>query len=154
MRLIVLLLLGLTSLNAWSEDRSSGCGFGKQVAPRKTLLSTTTADITNGILWPSYTFALTSGTSGCAQHDLVLLERQREHFIAVNIEKIKFEAALGHGENLMALSQVYGCPETLYETFSASVRADYSRTLQGNPMEVSQSINQIVISNPKLKACI
>jgi hypothetical protein len=91
MKNILVLLVGvavlMTSSLAFSDDQSSGCGLGWQVTQRMSLLSSAVRTTTDWFL-PN-TFSMTSGTSGCAHHDIVKFRSsprmQRSHFHQVQL---------------------------------------------------------------------
>lgn len=138
-----------------ADDRSYGCGFGSQVAPRKTLISTTTAGVIDALSMPTRAFAITSGTSGCAQHDLVKNEFVKEHFIAANFETLKFESALGQGEHLAALGQFYGCPDNLRPQFASHMKRNFSQLFsQSNAKAISLEIKNRMYQDHSLVGCV
>lgn len=118
-------VLLLTTQTSFAADKSSGCGLGKLGAPKDTLVSTTTASIVDYLV-PVRIFATTSGTSGCAQHDLVMNKKMQEHFVNSNIDIIKFESAVGEGEYVNALARVMGCNNQGAELFLNKLQKEYS----------------------------
>lgn len=137
----VLVMVGLIFPHlSQAVDRSSGCGLGRQIAPRKTLFSTSTAATTDGVSWPTQPSAMTSGTSGCAPHGLLIEASKREHFISTNIAAIKLESALGQGEHLAALGQFYGCGGS-QEAFARTMKSNYYSVFKSSD---AQSINESI----------
>lgn len=124
-------------------DRSSGCGLGRQIAPKKSLLSTSTAATTDGVSWPTQPSAMTSGTSGCAPHGLLIEASKREHFISTNIAAIQLESALGQGEHLAALGQFYGCGQA-QTTFAQNLKSNYYTVFKTtDPQAINESITNL-----------
>lgn len=151
----ILLVLFLFSVQVFSADRSRGCGLGTLAAPKKTLVSTTTAEIIDGFSMPTRPFAITSGTSGCAKHDLVKNEIRVEHFVAINMEVLKMEIARGHGERIAALSHMVGCPDSYLNVFAQNLKRNYADFVEvTNPHEMTDAVYQSLIKNNNLKVCL
>lgn len=119
-KLFVVLALGLISF-AYAQDRSSGCGMGWQVTRSMTTTGSYTRALTNATF--SNTLAMTSGTSGCAKHDLVMKQKEKIHYVEANLIPLRREVAMGEGERLNALAAVWGCANT--EAFAPALKQNY-----------------------------
>lgn len=107
MKKILALSAFLVAGSVYAADSSNGCGLGWRIAPKQSLLSSSTRSTTNAFL-PN-TFSMTFGTSGCAQHSIVKKDRAIEHFVEANFENLQIEMAQGQGESVATLGEIMGC---------------------------------------------
>lgn len=136
-----LIFLSLLSLNSLAQDRSSGCGMGWQVTRSMSTTASYTRALTNATF--SNTFAMTSGTSGCAKHDLVMKEREKIFYVEANLIPLKREIALGRGERIEGLAQVWGCESG---QFSQLLKQNYRQLFKkSEPSDVVQQIDSLVL---------
>ena len=137
------------SMNAFAQDKSSGCGIGWQVTKSMTTTASYVRTLTNATF--SNSIAMTSGTSGCARHDLVLKEKEKIYFVESNLIPLKREVALGHGERMSALATIWGCKnnEGLTHTLRKNYREIFHKT---SPNAVVDKINQLMDS--KVSGCV
>jgi hypothetical protein len=129
MTLSVLALIGFLSVTAHADDSSSGCGLGWQFFKKNSLVSSSFRSSTNAIA--SNTSGMTSGTSGCAKHDIVLKEKAALYYAEANYQKLQSEMSEGQGEHLQAFATLLGCHGT------NSLQAGH--VLQGNYDQVFSS---------------
>lgn len=115
-------LLGSASISAHAEDQSSGCGLGWQLFKKNSLVSSSLRSTTNA--FALNTIAMTSGTSGCARHDIVMKQKAALYYAEANYQKLQSEMAEGQGEHLQAFAKLLGCQG------SSAVQA--GQVLQGN----------------------
>lgn len=125
-KLILTALFGLVAQmfivsSSYAADSSSGCGIGWQVLPKQSLVSSFTRNLVNATF--SNTIAMTLGTSGCAKHSIVYNEKQGLHFVEANKEVLVAEMALGNGEYLTAMAEVFGCQDS--SSFATIVKENY-----------------------------
>jgi hypothetical protein len=120
---LVLAMAGLTSAQA--ADSSSGCGLGWQLAPKTSLISSTTRLLVNATF--SSTIAMTLGTSGCAQHSIVKNEFKGIHYAEANRDQLMVEMARGQGEYVDGLAAVFGCQDS--QKFGSMVQDNYEKVL-------------------------
>lgn len=106
---------------AHAQDKSSGCGMGWQVTRSMTTTGSFTRALTNGTF--SNTLAMTSGTSGCARHNLVLKQKEKIHYVEANLIPLRREVAMGEGERINALAAIWGC--TNAEALSPGLKKNY-----------------------------
>lgn len=113
------------SFSAQARDSSDGCGLGWEVTSRTSFSATSTRTTTNAFVPP--TFGMTSGTLGCAKHDLVKKKDEQAAFYAVeNYDSLRQEMAEGSGENLKAFASLMGCERDAYTGFAQMVRKNFS----------------------------
>jgi len=114
----------LASGTAQAEDQSGGCGMGWKIAPKNSLISTTTRAYVNATF--SSTIGMTLGTSGCAKHSIVQNDKRAIHFAEVNQGQLMIEMAQGRGEHLRGLVATLGCNPAGFSDISRAIQADYS----------------------------
>jgi len=108
---------------AQAEDQSSGCGLGWKVTQRMSLVSSSIRSTTNEFL-PN-TFSMTSGTSGCAQHEIVKNDAKAVEFAVMNYDSLVQEMAEGRGEYLKSFGQTLGCNSAALDRFNGFTQARY-----------------------------
>ncbi len=151
--LFLFLLVGfnaLVQLNAAAADSSSGCGLGWQVTQSMTTSGSSTRSMTNST--SSSEFAMTSGTSGCAKHDLVKNESMDIHYTQANFEFLVAEAAVGQGEYLNGWARAIGCSDRAQSDFKSEAQKNFE-TVFSPGKTYSDSLNAmkgVIGSNPKL----
>jgi hypothetical protein len=149
MRFLLVAALVLVSSSLFAQDKSSGCGVGWMVTRSMTTSGSFTRSVTNATF--SNTLAMTSGTSGCARHDLVLIEKARTHFIANNILPLQLEVAMGSGERLAVLGKMFGCDSQIDE-FAFQMRKSHSQIFKtSNPSQVLDEVKSIIQNDQNLK---
>ncbi len=144
MKKIILLCSFIIFSFSVHADSSSGCGLGWMVFKDQSLVSSTLRNTTHFIL-PN-TFSMTFGTSGCAQHKIVLNEKRAIHFIESNYAQLMIDMAKGSGEYLNALADL-----TEYtgdrEVFGEMVQINYGKlfpTVSTTPVMMYQNFKGIV----------
>ncbi len=140
----VLAFLGgvLTAKVAFAGDSSSGCGLGWQVLPKQSLVSSFTRAMINTTF--SNSIAMTLGTSGCAKHSIVYNEKQGIHFVEANKEVLVAEMALGSGEYISAMAEVFNCQDS--SAFGKMIQKNYSSIVTSEDVsgvELYQNIKNI-----------
>jgi hypothetical protein len=147
----ILAALALSPITAKAADQSNGCGLGWYVTSRMSLSATTTRGTTNYFL-PN-TFSMTSGTSGCAAHSLVMRDKQGLHFLEADFDQVQADAARGGGEHLGALAQAVGCDSAAYDTFRHTMQANYDKIYDGagdNAGAVVGRVHDLINASPEL----
>lgn len=123
------LLIGLFALvsavSVSAADSSSGCGMGWEVAPKQSLVSSSTRSIVNATF--SNSIAMTLGTSGCAKHSIVKNEAKGIHFAEANMNQLAIEMARGNGEFVNGFASVFGCQNS--KAFGSMVQSKYEQVL-------------------------
>ncbi len=109
---------------ALAADNSSGCGLGWHVAPKQSLISSTTRAYVNATF--SSTIGMTLGTSGCAKHSIVQNDKRSLHYTEVNQGQLMIELAQGRGEHLRGLVATLGCNPSGYTAVARALQRDYS----------------------------
>src|SRR5262245_4508488 len=118
MNRLLLLVLTIAFLvpPALADDSSSGCGLGWEVTRKMSLASSAIRSTTHAFL-PN-TFSMTSGTSGCAKHELVKGDEKAVMFAVNNYDSLVVEMAQGKGEYLESFAEALGCGDASMARFS------------------------------------
>lgn len=103
----------------------AGCGLGSMVIEDQTKWAQVGAAFLNGT--GMQTFGITFGTSNCTEDGVASAEREKDVYVESNFSEIKRDIALGKGEYLSGLAQVYGC----------DANADFSSALKKNQTKIS-----------------
>ena len=123
----LILTLLLLPVLVQANDSSGGCGPGSQLFPSKTLISTSSAGSVDGTsFWIGNALGTTLGTSGCAKHDLVKVEKMQIHFIANNLEQLRMDTASGSGEHVVAFARTLGCKDEAVAPLINKVQKNWS----------------------------
>jgi Protein of unknown function (DUF3015) len=115
-----------------NPDTGPGCGLGKklwenwkgqkQIAPQVFMSST---NVTG-----SYSFSISSGTSGCS-NDGTLWDSERANlFIGVNYASLAEDMARGGGEHLASLATLMHVPQEYQPAFFAMVQERHAFFLE------------------------
>ena len=122
----LIVALGLLSAPAlFAANNGAGCGLGKTLFEgKKGLVFNVLAATINGISG-NQTFGMTSGTSGCDQDSVILLKKEQEVFVAVNLDNLSQDMAQGDGTYLQALSGLMGCSTEAFGTFAELTQNKY-----------------------------
>lgn len=156
MKFILSLILTFTSLSLFAADGSSGCGPGWYFFKENSLVSSALRATTNGILFPSVTFGMTSGTSNCTKHKLVLKEKESIHFITENYLEVEADVTRGQGTYLSTLIQTIGCDPAVMPYFKEQAKKNYSELFDGsiNPEESLKKTYMMILRDKQLvRAC-
>ncbi|MBF0298070.1 MAG: DUF3015 family protein [Oligoflexia bacterium] len=156
LKFLFLLMLAFSISTLYAEDKSAGCGLGSLAAPKQSLISTTTANVVDYFL-PSKYSATTTGTSGCAQHSLVIKNKMDLHYTEVNYENLKQEIAMGGGVYTQVFGRTLGCNDDAYAVFSNEMQKNYQHIFiqsNDNSKKALDSVKYIIKGNPVLsKKC-
>jgi hypothetical protein len=135
---VLVLLAGLLMFSgaALAGDSSSGCGLGWMFFKKNSLVSSSLRSTTNASSGNA-TFGMTSGTSGCAKHDIVQNEKKAIHFAEANFGKLMQEMSQGSGEYLTSFSVVLGCKNN----------AGFSSAMQKNFSSVADAADGVALFN-------
>ena len=143
----------VATTSVFAADSSSGCGMGYEVAPKQSLISSSTRSLVNATF--SSTIAMTMGTSGCAKHSIVYNEAKGIHFAESNKNQLAVEMAQGNGEFVNGFAGVFGCQNA--ENFGSMVQANYETLLPSNNtsgVELFNNVKSAIKNNAELsKTC-
>ena len=143
--------LAYAGIAAQAADQSSGCGMGWSVAPKNSLLSSSTRSLVNATF--SNTIGMTSGTSGCSKHSIVQNEKKAIHFAEANQGQLVIEMAQGQGEHLRSLAAVMGCSPASAHRFGSATQRGYTKIFPANEVSASQmleGVKSVIQTDPML----
>lgn len=140
-----------------NPDTGPGCGLGKklwedwkgqkQIVPQAFMAST---NVTG-----SYSFAISSGTSGCS-HDGKIWDSERANlFIEINYASLVEDIARGGGEHLASLASLMGIPAEQHAEVFAMAQQEYHTFKQSGErslLEWFQSVRDAKVQDPVLAA--
>lgn len=130
---------------------SAGCGLGSMVFGTKPGFVQIFAATTNGT-FASQTFGITSGTSNCGQ-GLVAMNNKQNHFVAVNLDKIKADSAKGSGETIKAYSSLLGCSAGSEDKFASLMQKNFAEIFgkDAAPEQINNSVKNLLSMDKELK---
>lgn len=156
MKKLLSLALVLFGFNAFA-DSSVGCGLGSMIFKDNTLLSSTLRVTTNQVFLTQY-LGVTSGTSGCSRHDIVMNEKAHIHFAEVNLEKIEQDMIKGQGDYVSVLAYTLGCQDSVINQFNVFTKNNYEKIFNSSETNAGQMLKNLgheMRSNKSLsKNCI
>ena len=138
-----------------NPDTGPGCGLGKklwngwkgqkQIAPQIFMAST---NVTG-----SYTFAISSGTSGCSHDGRIWNSERASLFIGINYASLTEDMARGGGEHLASLATLMHVPLEFQPEFFAVVQAHYPSLVKGgedDPVVITEALQKNIMTHPVL----
>jgi len=144
-------LLGLFSFSA-SADNSAGCGLGTMIWRENSIISGLFRMTTNHS-FSSQLFGITSGTSGCSQHSIVMREKAPIYYAEANLEELKVDMAKGEGEYVSIFSDALGCPTNLKSDFVQSSKDKYETIFPKSDLsaqEMLENVKKMIKETPTL----
>ncbi|AUN97288.1 DUF3015 domain-containing protein [Bacteriovorax stolpii] len=151
MKLIIGLFALVAASSVFAADTSSGCGMGYEVAPKQSLVSSSTRSLVNATF--SNSIAMTLGTSGCAKHSIVKNDAKGIHFAEANMNQLAVEMSRGNGEFVAGFAGVFGCQNA--EAFGSMVQAKYESVLPSantSGVELYNNVKAEIRNNATLSA--
>ena len=111
---------------AFAAETGGGCGLGKVILQGKTgTTNNAAASFLNGYFFPP-SFAMTTGTSGCDVNKVVSNDRQRDVFVAFNLDNLSADIAKGQGDYLVTLASVMGIADEDRSAFFTLAQSKYT----------------------------
>ncbi len=100
---------------------AAGCGLGAVIIGDKPGMVQLFAGTTNAFMG-NQTFGITSGTLNCAEGASAKNQFVQETFVAINLNSLSRDAAMGNGEYLSALSTLFGCEKSVHPAVFAAAQ--------------------------------
>lgn len=136
-----------------NPDTGPGCGLGKklwdgwkgqkQIAPQMFMAST---NVTG-----SYTFAITSGTSGCSNDGTIWDTQRVSLFIELNYASLKEDMARGGGEHIASLAMLMHVSVEHQPQFFALAQSRYASLIdigEDNPVGMQHMLYDAMVNDP------
>jgi hypothetical protein len=138
---ISLMSFSIFAANEHTPDNGSACGLGWKVADKTSLLASSVRNMTN--MTASNTFGMTSGTSGCKRHSIVLNQKKGLYYSVSNFENLKAEMAIGSGEFLNSFASALGCNQN---AFAKMVQSHYGAIVERNssPDKLYENVRALI----------
>jgi len=143
------------AMGAGNPDTGPGCGLGKklwegwkgqkQIAPQVFMATT---NVTG-----SYSFAISSGTSGCSHDGRIWNSERAGLFIGINYANLSEDMARGSGEHLASLATLMHVPLEHQSEFFAMVQEHYASLAnagEDNPVEIVDALQNKIMTRPVL----
>ena len=149
--LAVAVLAGLMAAPVAAQN----CGPGPLVTTKdKGILLQILAITTNGFLFPTHTFAISSGTSGCSNDGIIKREYEQEFFVAANFDSLVSDMARGGGQYLAAMSELMGCGTERRAAFADAMRDEVAPFLAywDDPWDAAAHLRTALATRPALAA--
>jgi hypothetical protein len=138
-----------------NPDTGPGCGLGKklwegwkgqkQIAPQMLMASTN--------MIGSYSFAISSGTSGCSNDGKIWDSERASLFIGINYASLSEDMARGGGEHLASLATLMHVPLEYQPEFFAVVQEHYPSLVKGgedDPVVIAEALQKTIMTHPVL----
>jgi hypothetical protein len=139
-------------MGAGNPDTGPGCGLGKklwedwkgqkQIAPQMFMAST---NVTG-----SYSFAISSGTSGCSHDGRIWDSERASLFIGINYASLSEDMARGGGEHLASLATVMHVPLEYQPEFFAAAQERYMFLVhygEDDPASIQEALREASIAH-------
>jgi hypothetical protein len=156
--LFVLSLLCLSPslvLATSNPDTGPGCGLGKKLwedwKGQKQILPQLLMSSTN--VTGSYSFSITSGTSGCSNDGRIWNSERARLFIGVNYASLSEDMARGGGEHLASLATLMNVPKEYQPEFFEMAQEHYLSLLNAGedaPTTFQETMSDTMARHPVL----
>jgi hypothetical protein len=136
-----------------NPDTGPGCGLGKklwedwkgqkQIAPQIFMATT---NVTG-----SYSFAISSGTSGCSHDGRIWDSERASLFIGINYANLTEDMARGGGEHLASLATLMHVPLEHQPEFFAMAQERYASLVhygEDDPFAVQEALREAIEVHP------
>jgi hypothetical protein len=143
------------AMGAGNPDTGPGCGLGKklwegwkgqkQIAPQVFMASTN--------MTGSYSFSISSGTSGCSNDGRIWNSERASLFIGINYASLTEDMARGGGEHLASLATLMHVPlENQPEFFAVAQERFPSLVKEGedDPVVITEALKTAIMTHPVL----
>ena len=138
-----------------NPDTGPGCGLGKklwegwkgqkQIAPQMFMATTN--------MTGSYSFTISSGTSGCSHDGKVWDSERASLFIGVNYTSLSEDMARGGGEHLASLATLMHIPKEYQPEFFAMAQEHYVSLVDAGeeaPAAIQEAVYETMAHHPVL----
>lgn len=120
----------------------AGCGLGAEVVKDHGKWAQVGASFLNGT--GMQTFAISFGTSGCEEDGMVSQAKEKEMFLEANRADIQRELAVGGGEYVSSLANLYGCQGDAQAAFADTLSRERAALDGMNAGQASERIQGLV----------
>ncbi len=156
---IALVLVGVSQagivMGEGNPDTGPGCGLGKklwegwkgqkQIAPQMLMASTN--------MTGSYSFAISSGTSGCSHDGRVWDSEKASLFIEINYASLAEDMARGGGEHLASVATLMHVPLEYQQDFFTMAQEGFIflvKQRDDEPAAIREALGETITAHPAL----
>ena len=155
---LAMILTFLSISTGWATpnpDTGPGCGLGKklwegwkgqkQIAPQMFM---STTNVTG-----SYSFAISSGTSGCSNDGRIWDSERASLFIGINYASLSEDMARGGGEHLASLATLMHVPLEHQPEFFTMAQERYTSLVnagEDDPVVIAEALQNTIMTHPIL----
>jgi hypothetical protein len=123
-------------------QRMAGCGLGSMVIEDNNKWSQVGAAFLNGT--GMQTFGISFGTSNCTEDGVATASREKDAFVEANFADLRRDMAVGKGEYLSSLANLYGCQGERAEAFGLGLQRNQGRFDNVAPEAASGLLDTVV----------
>ena len=128
--------------SATGGHNMAGCGLGSLAIEDNGKWAQVGASFLNGT--GIQTFAITFGTSNCAEDGVASAAREKDVFVESNYSDIRRDLAVGSGAYLTSLAKLYGCQGEAVTGFSQALQKNQEKVLNSSAERASGVIDEVV----------
>lgn len=125
---------------------AAGCGIGSMVFEGKNeWYEQAMASFTNTALFSNQMFGITFGSLNCDANKLALKSERAKVFVAANKNSVVNELAMGQGETVSVLANIYNCKNSA--DFGGLMKSNYSQVISTADLtseQIVQNIDKVV----------
>ncbi|MDH5548161.1 MAG: DUF3015 domain-containing protein [Gammaproteobacteria bacterium] len=147
------ILIGSMSSVAVAGENGGGCGPGKIVMEGKSgknaHIVVSLINIVINYFVPVQFFAMTTGTLGCDNTQVVSNDLEKERFLAGNADNLTIDIARGEGEHLNSLATIIGVSDQDKPVFYSTLQDNFENIIVADNMMAS--IDSTMMGNPQLE---
>ena len=154
---VILAALASVSQTGIAKETGAGCGIGKKIMEGE---SGTGAHLAawalNNMILPQ-SLSQTSGILGCDTSQQVNNDKQKELFIASNIDSLSVDMAQGKGEHLSILASLMGIARADQETFFELTQEKYASIFSSTDTDAHMmltALNTQMAGKPELASYV
>jgi len=148
--LAVSIIMGFGFKTFAASYGAAGCGLGSIVFEGKNeWYEQVLAATTNGLA--SQTFSITLGLLNCDANKLASKSERAKVFVAANKNSVVNEIAMGHGESMTVLANIYNCSDA--SKFNHLMKSNYNRIILDEQMSSEDIVNNLDVIMSESKVC-
>ena len=139
--IFAVLLVCMIPFSSALADHDIGCGLGTNMLEGNSgLVMKLLGTCLNG-LSGNQTFGITSGTLGCKSDGTISTAERVSLFAGANIDKLAADMAVGQGETLNALADLYGMTPEHRATFYGMVKDNFATIFASQNLTAGDMMN-------------
>lgn len=147
--------LALLPLSNAMADQDIGCGLGTMVFEGQSGVAPKVLGATTNGTSGNQTFGITFGTLGCSSDGAITSREKLAMFIDGNMDNLARDIAVGEGETLANLSEVWGIADEDKDAFSALAQDNFAKVFTNSDVtskDVLTNLNELVAQDKALSS--